>query len=294
MSSALTGLNQIPGVIGSVIFNQDDECIAHLMPPQYDAEILAQVMAELRNALEVLAYLDENATWNAIVLRFHDGYLVMRQIQKLTVLVLAQPTLNPAMLSVGFNVAALKLEKEVLPPSALPPPPAPPAPPPLQTTAPAVRAPTQQPSGRTTQPVAPLGQSYDGQSPPAGSLGSTRDFAISQSGSIPGITPRSGTNPRFATASQARADSRDGSLGSSTADAVGRTIVEALLVALARHIGPFAKLIVKEELSRLGVTAATLGVAQYDDFVTLLSRRVQDPSKRREFMAEAEALPSRR
>jgi len=307
MSSALQGLNQIPGVIGSVIFNQNDECVVHMMPPPYEPMLLGGVMAELRNALNVLAYLDENATWNAIVARFDAGYVVIRQFQRMTIMVLAQPTLNPAMLSVGFNVAALKLEKEGLPPAPLPPPPLPP--PPRQTTnmMAAVPPPPMQPGyGSPLPPPAmtpPRGVPQQAQATgsgaqimnPMGGAGmSSQGFSISQSGGIPGIPPVSQSSPRLATASVTgfRSDSQD--TNPAIPDAVGKNIMDGLLKALARHIGPFAKLIMKEELTKLGATATTLGFSQYEDFVSLLSRRVQDPAKRREFITEAEALPNKR
>jgi hypothetical protein len=47
-------------------------------------------------------------------------------------------------------------------------------------------------------------------------------------------------------------------------------------------------------LHKLGATAATLGFAQYEDFVGMLAGRLQDPAKRREFVEEAERLPHRR
>jgi hypothetical protein len=305
MSSALQGLNQIPGVIGSVIFNQNDECVVHMMPPPYEPMLLGGVMAELRNALNVLAYLDENATWNAIVARFDAGYVVIRQFQRMTIMVLAQPTLNPAMLSVGFNVAALKLEKEGLPPAPLPPPPLPP--PPRQTTnmMAAVPPPPVQPGYPSPLPppamTPPRGvpqpassSSTPIMSPMGGAGMSSQGFSISQSGGIPGIPPVSQSSPRLATASVTgfRSDSQD--TNPAIPDAVGKNIMDGLLKALARHIGPFAKLIMKEELTKLGATATTLGFSQYEDFVSLLSRRVQDPAKRREFITEAEALPNKR
>jgi hypothetical protein len=290
MSSALLGLNQIPGVIGSVIFNPADECVAHMMPPEYEPALLGQVMAEMRNTLNVLAYLDENATWTAIVVRYEGGYVVVRQFHRMTVMVLAQPTLNPAMLSVGFNVAALKLEKEGLPPPPLPPPP---LPPPRTSGALPLPALTP-PKGVATPaplPPPPVPPSNHGQS--AGL--SSRDLSISQSGGILGVPPMSQSSPRLATASGTgfrSGDSQD--TNPAIPDAVGKNIMDGLLKALARHIGPFAKLIMKEELTKLGATATTLGFSQYEDFVSLLSRRVQDPSKRREFITEAEALPGKR
>ncbi len=287
MSTALLGLNQIPGVIGSVIFNQADECVTHMMPPPYDPLLLGQVMLELRNALNVLAYLDENATWNAIVARFDAGYLVVRQFHRMTVMVIAQPTLNPAMLSVGFNVAALKLEKEGLPPPPLPPPPLPGLRASSAMPLPALTPPMGIPH-TTPPPPAPAGQS----GPPASS--SSRDLSVSQSGGILGVPPVSHSNPRLASASVtgSRSDSQD--TNPAIPDAVGKNIMDGILKALARHIGPFAKLIMKEELTKLGATPTTLGFSQFEDFINLLSRRVQDPAQRREFITEAEALPSKR
>ncbi len=298
MSTALLGLNQIPGVIGSVIFNEADECVAHMMPPSYDPALLTQVMVEMRNTLNVLAYLDENATWTAIVARYDAGYLVVRQFHRTTVMVLAQPTLNPAMLSVGFNVAALKLEKEGLPPAPLPPPPMPPRPSgaiSVQMPIPAPPLPGY-PAAMSPMPISPT--------PPRGSQSagqSSRDLlSVSQSGGIPGVAAVSQSSPRLPSSvassspsvSGFRADSQD--TNPPLPDAVGKHIMDGLLRALARHIGPFAKLIMKEELNKLGLSPTTLGFSQYEDFVSLLSRRVQDPTKRREFITEAEALPNKR
>lgn len=312
MSSALQGLNQIPGVIGSVIFNHNDECVVHMMPPPYEPMLLGGVMVELRNALNVLAYLDENATWNAIVARFDAGYVVLRQVQKLTILVLASPTLNPAMLSVGFNVAALKLEKEGLPPAPLPPPPLPPVPQvrhsgSMSTVTPPPPSAMGSMGYSSPMPGMSSGGMSQGGTSPGSSPGATgsqhpaipaglssRDLSISQSGGIPGSPPVSQSSPRLATASVTgfRSDSQD--TNPALPDAVGKNIMDGLLKALARHIGPFAKLIMKEELTKLGATPTTLGFSQYEDFVSLLSRRVQDPAKRREFITEAESLPHRR
>jgi hypothetical protein len=313
MSTALQGLNQIPGVIGSVIFNNQDECVVHMMPPPYEPMLLGGVMVELRNALNVLAYLDENATWNAIVARYDAGYVVLRQVQKLTILVLAAPTLNPAMLSVGFNVAALKLEKEGLPPAPLPPPPLPPVPQVRHSSALASVSSSNSGNSGSSGPSPQMGYSMGmsgmsstgtspGSSPgasgsqhpaiPAGL--SSRDLSISQSGGIPGSPPVSQSSPRLATSSVTgfRSDSQD--TNPALHDSVGKNIMDGLLKALARHIGPFAKLIMKEELGKLGATPTTLGFSQYEDFVSLLSRRVQDPAKRREFITEAESLPNKR
>lgn len=300
MSNALTGLNQIPGVLGSAIFNAQDECVVHMMPQPFEPMLLGSVMAELRNALNVLTYLDDSGTWGAIVIRYEQGFLVVRQLHRVTVMVIAQPSLNPAMLSVGFNVASLKLEKEGLPPAPLPPPP--PLPPPrmerqtsgqmpamtMPLAAPPVPAPLPPPPPYSPTPPA-------GFPAASGSGHSSGSVSVSQSGGLPGIAAVSQSSPRLSssmTGGFRTHDSQDTS--PAVPDAVGKVIIDALLKALARHIGPFAKLIMKEELNKLGLTPATLGFGQYEDFVSLLSRRVQDPAKRREFITEAESLPNRR
>jgi hypothetical protein len=305
MSTALAGLNQIPGVIGSVIFNAQDECVVHMMPAPFEPMLLGRVMSELRNALNVLSYLDDSSSWNAIVIRYDAGYLVVRQLHKLTVMVIAQPTLNPAMLSVGFNVAALKLEKEGLPPAPLPPPP---AAPPRSTGAFSTQMPIQppphqqhahqQPAPLPPPPVysapVPAHTSSHPIAQPHQTGSSSGSLSVSQSGGIPGISAVSQSSPRLASASISGWREGSQETNPAVADAVGKNIMDGLLRALARHIGPFAKLIMKEELTKLGLTPSTLGFSQYDDFVSLLSRRVQDPAKRREFITEAESLPNKR
>jgi predicted regulator of Ras-like GTPase activity (Roadblock/LC7/MglB family) len=308
MSNALVGLNQIPGVIGSAIFNAQDECVVHMMPAPFDPELLGKVMAEIRNTLNILAYLDENATWSAIVIRYEGGYLVVRSVQGLTIVVLAQPTLNPAMLSVGFNVAALKLEKEGVPPPLhvplplpLPPPPAASAPPPMAHAMPPPMAhatppppPPMMASPRTTLTGMPAMAPAP---PPPPPVSSSQNLSISQSGRIPmAVTPISHSSQHVAQSGtgQIYRESVDSGITQRAPDGVGPHVMDGLLKALARHIGPFAKLILKEELHKLGATAATLGFGQYEDFVGMLAGRLQDPAKRREFIEEAERLPHKR
>jgi hypothetical protein len=314
MSNALIGLNQIPGVIGSAIFNGQDECVVHMMPAPFDPDLLGRVMVELRNSLNILTYLDENATWSAIVIRYEGGYLVVRSLQGLTIIVLAQPTLNPAMLSVGFNVAALKLEKEGVPPPLNMPLPLPLPPPPAASAPTMMMSHTTPPPQQQQQPTSPpppmsmttmasprttlTGMAVMAPPPaPPTPVSSSQNLSISQSGRIPmAVTPISHSSPHVTQSGTGRIyrDSVDSGITHRAPDGVGPQVMDGLLKALARHIGPFAKLILKEELHKLGATAATLGFGQYEDFVGMLAGRLQDPSKRREFVQEAERLPHKR
>jgi len=287
MSDVLQGLTNIPGVMGAALFGSGDECIEHQLSPPYEPIVMTGALSEIRQALSVLSYLEGADQWNALVLRFEAGYLVIRSAGGFVLMVLAQPTLNPAMLSVGFNIALQKLAKmpSVHVPAARTPAPTPqraqtatppPTPPPLPAAT--RQAPPPPPAARasgnglpvatTSQPSGPLRDS----SPAVGSAQS-----MSQS-------------PSLAAGSSV--------LSSSDAvhimpDAVDRDTMDKLLKALARHIGPFAKMIMKEELTRLGATHSTLEHTRYDELLGSLARRVTDPGKRREFVTEAERLHKR-
>src|SRR5262245_2431378 len=107
----LAGINEIAGVIGSAIFDSEDNCIAALCPPPFEPILLTQVMAELRAALNYLNYLDDASPWDLFTVGYDNGYVVLRKVEDLSILALASQNLNSAMLGIGFNVAALKLQK---------------------------------------------------------------------------------------------------------------------------------------------------------------------------------------
>jgi hypothetical protein len=77
-------------------------------------------------------------------------------------------------------------------------------------------------------------------------------------------------------------------------NAVGPDVMNALLKLFAKQIGPFAKVILKEELTKIGATASTLVRSQYEDLVGMLVRRLPDSGKRKEFMTDVANLTSRR
>lgn len=138
MNPILNALNAVPGVIGSLIFDDANECVAEQIPPPYEPVLLQGVVAELREAAGMLATLDD-APWEVFTLHFDGGYLFVRQHAPYTLLVLADSAANPAMLNVGLNVATMKLAKlgqaaaapatrASSPPLPQPPPQPPPAP----------------------------------------------------------------------------------------------------------------------------------------------------------------------
>ncbi len=81
-----------------------------------------------------------------------------------------------------------------------------------------------------------------------------------------------------------------GDAGAVPADAVGKEVVHRLMKALARQVGPFAKVFLKQELTKLGATPRTLVRDQYSDLVQILGRRISDEGQREAFSAEASRL----
>jgi hypothetical protein len=105
---------------------------------------------------------------------------------------------------------------------------------------------------------------------------------------------RAGSQPVIPRGSSVSLLSQSGDDTVAPPNAVGPDVMNALLKSFAKQIGPFAKVILREELTKMGVTASTLVRAQYEDLVGMLVRRLPDSGKRKEFMADVANLPSRR
>jgi hypothetical protein len=64
-------------------------------------------------------------------------------------------------------------------------------------------------------------------------------------------------------------------------------VLESVITALARQIGPIARLFVEQAAAE--VAASDLGAAaKFRELIVALAPRVSDPQKRREFIAEVE------
>jgi hypothetical protein len=217
MNSILAGVNAVPGVIGSCIFDADDQCVALLLPPPYEPILLRLLIQEMRSALATLSYVDGADRWKELVLECDGGFVSFRSIGGHTLMVLAGADLNVAMLGVGASVAALKLEQQAGQGAR--------SPEPSSTPAAAAR------------PAAPM--------------------------AAPRVEP------------------------------LPKMVVESVITALARQIGPIARLFVEQEaaaLASLDLAAA----AKLRELVAALAGRVPDAQKRREFVAEVEDASRRR
>jgi predicted regulator of Ras-like GTPase activity (Roadblock/LC7/MglB family) len=221
MQPILMSLNEIPGVIGSMMFNAQDSYVAHLLPPRYQPYQMAQVLNELRSTAQMLS------SWTSLdmlVVGYEDGSVILRRVDDMTILVLAAQNLNMMKLGIAFLSAATKLGTRQLERQHSSSPPAQPL----------------------AQPLAAPASVADNTNQPTGNVGA--------------------------------------------GGAVGTQIIEALQKAFAKHIGPFAKIVLNEELGKMGVGASTVARGQYDELIRALGNRLPDAMKRKDFLAEAAGL----
>jgi predicted regulator of Ras-like GTPase activity (Roadblock/LC7/MglB family) len=76
-------------------------------------------------------------------------------------------------------------------------------------------------------------------------------------------------------------------------DAVDRRVLLQLLDLYRNFLGPAAKLMLKQQLTGLGVTSHTLRRAQFGDLVTRLAQKIPSVERQREFVAAAREFAQR-
>lgn len=73
-------------------------------------------------------------------------------------------------------------------------------------------------------------------------------------------------------------------------DALPKALIKDLLRCFAQEMGPFAKVMLKEQLVALGVTASSVRRTQWPDLLAMLAAKVPDAAKRSAFLAAARGL----
>jgi hypothetical protein len=81
--------------------------------------------------------------------------------------------------------------------------------------------------------------------------------------------------------------------GTAPADAVDSAVTTNLIKELARYMGPIAKVVVKQELSKLGLSARTLGASNMDQLIQNVAQRIDETVKRDDFIRAAKAISRR-
>lgn len=115
MESILEELNQIPGVLGSLIVGTDGLVIVHAWDQEVDMDMLGADSADVFNAANSLMNEKlENGEVSLLSIETDQAKFFVRGIDESTLLaVIASPDLNLGLLRIEISAAAEKL-KEVL------------------------------------------------------------------------------------------------------------------------------------------------------------------------------------
>lgn len=252
MTSVLDRVVSIPGVHACAVFDAAGECMASETKPPYDAALLREASAFLRETWEVFQFLDDNRP-DFIVAHHEGGCVATRRVEGGAILVVAEPTVQMAMLNVGMNIAVLRVTGESGSDSSL----------------------------RGLTP-----------GPPAASVRSAALSRASRPGSTPSVGGRTGpiSEPTGGSRPSLSWTSSGGGALVIPPDAVGEQVVKELAAQLAKHVGPFARVMVKEELKALGASPRTLRRAAWRDLLDALLRSIPSAEKREAFMKDIKGL----
>ncbi len=118
MQPLLEGLNQVPGVVGSLVCAQDGRVLAHAFPPVFDASSLqdaATVLADGAAGLETVT-----GPIDVVDLRYPQARVIVKPMTSGHVLLLCSSAVNVQTLLITLSVAVKKLEKLAVAPAEEP------------------------------------------------------------------------------------------------------------------------------------------------------------------------------
>ncbi|HEX9399583.1 MAG TPA: roadblock/LC7 domain-containing protein [Anaeromyxobacter sp.] len=127
---ALQQLAAVPGVVGSLVFDEHGDVVASAFPPVFDP---AGLRALARGLCADGYYQEWMAGENgALELRYADGHVLVRTVDHSWLLVLSTAQANPQLLSMSLTQVVRRLRVPGAPTSAAAPPAAAPEPAPLE------------------------------------------------------------------------------------------------------------------------------------------------------------------
>lgn len=230
MHTVLQGLQELEGVLGTIVLDNSGQVMAAKAHPAYDTTLLQQASRTIANAADAIQLLHED--WEGVTAGFSDGKLLIRNLKPTgqpvnrarILAVIADARLNPSFAGVALRVAVSKLKSASDPGASMPgaasgfaPMATSPIPPP-----PPLGAPPAPQMFHQSTPIPPM--AHD----PRGELGSTGHSWSGLSGS-----------------------SSVASSAIEVADAASSAFLTACTKALAQAVGPMAKVYVKEAVRRL-------------------------------------------
>jgi len=110
MQAVLAQINAVPGIIGSMLCEEDGRLAAQLFPPLFDASMMTE--AGLALADSALGLQSATGALEMIDMRYNDARIVVRTMPQSFLVLLCTKAVNMQLLSISLNVAVKKLEKQ--------------------------------------------------------------------------------------------------------------------------------------------------------------------------------------
>ncbi len=109
MKSLLAQLNSIPGVVGSMVYDNEGMVVCHSFPQVYETQLLQQAATLLTDSSVGLGMI--TGTLETYDLRFDNARLFVRPIAGGFLLLLCAKAVNFQMIMIASSVAVHKIEK---------------------------------------------------------------------------------------------------------------------------------------------------------------------------------------
>jgi predicted regulator of Ras-like GTPase activity (Roadblock/LC7/MglB family) len=222
MENILQGLNELEGVHGAIVIDASGHVVAHRTHSMYDLELVQQVSRAVASAIDAVKLVQED--WESITTHYSEGKLLLRSLvpdakgPAFTLALIADGRLNPSFAAVAVRVALGKL-----------------------------KAALQNGSGAAD---GHLGASARGAPVSSGASGASAPVPAAA-----GFAQTKAPITEVATSGLSWSGFGNSSVASgagvSVADPASSAVLSACTKALARSVGPMAKLFVKEAVRKV-------------------------------------------
>jgi predicted regulator of Ras-like GTPase activity (Roadblock/LC7/MglB family) len=109
MQAVLNQINSVPGIVGSLVCDDDGRPVAQLFPPLFDAAMIEEAAAVLSES--TFGFQNATGAVDLLDFRYQDARIVVRPMPQSFLLLLCTRAVNMQLLAISLNVAIKKLEK---------------------------------------------------------------------------------------------------------------------------------------------------------------------------------------
>src|ERR1039457_1749269 len=109
MQAVLKNINTVPGVMGSMVCDDEGALAAHVFPPLFDLSMLQEAASTLADSS--IGLQSATGDMELLDLRFNDARIVVKPMTNSFLLLLCTKGVNLQLLVISLNVAIKKIEK---------------------------------------------------------------------------------------------------------------------------------------------------------------------------------------